>query len=55
MQIVWCANIIKLIEGMILLTQLASNLQLVNLNFLLLICHSLVTVSQLGDGNPVKY
>ena len=40
---------------MLPLTKCASNLQLDNSKFLLPISHSLVTVSQLGGGNPVKY
>ena len=40
---------------MLPLTNCASNLQLDNSKFLIPISHSLVTVSQLGGGNPVKY
>ena len=40
---------------MLPLTKCASNFQLDNSKFLLPISHSLVTVSQLGGGNPVKF
>lgn len=40
---------------MLPLTKCALNLQLDNTKFLLPISHSLVTVSQFGGGNPVKY
>ena len=40
---------------MLPLTKCASNLQLDNSKFLLPISYFLVTVSQLGGGNPVKY
>ena len=40
---------------MLPLTKCASNLQLDNSKFLLPISHSLVTVSHLGGGNPMKY